>query len=171
MLSSSVLCLLTVCLVSASRETARSEQDVTLRCRTRSDDVVTLLDWNRPDLKSDGYVFFYRHRRSYDDYQHPRYRGRVRLSDPEMKNGDVSLVLKNVSVDDTGTYECRVKISKETTHSEVKHLVNLTVTDSAVRLRSNSWKREWIPWTRSWSVSFVCWCAACCYCCFYDFWK
>ncbi|XP_075941121.1 uncharacterized protein LOC142943473 [Anarhichas minor] len=156
-------------------ETVRSEQDVTLRCWTRTDDVVILLDWNRPDLKSDGYVFFYRHERLNDDYLHPRYRGRVHLSDPEMKNGDVSVVLSNVSVNDSGTYECRVIISNDTSRSEIKYLVNLTVTDSEEDsdsgLRSHSWKREQRPWTHRWSVGVCCCCAACWFCCFYDFWK
>ncbi|XP_054457010.1 V-set domain containing T-cell activation inhibitor 1-like isoform X2 [Anoplopoma fimbria] len=112
----------------------KPEQDAALQCQSHTDDIITLLDWNRPDLKSGGYVFFYRDERSYEEYQHPRYRGRVELRDPEMKNGDVTVLLRNVSDLDTGTYECRVKTSKtppnETTPSEIKCLIHLTVTDS-----------------------------------------
>ena len=64
--------------------------------------------WSRTDLGSDGYVFFFRENRPYEYLQLPSYHGRVTLSDPEMKDGDVSVVLKNVSVNDTGTYQCRV---------------------------------------------------------------
>ncbi|KAF1381075.1 hypothetical protein PFLUV_G00170720 [Perca fluviatilis] len=112
--------------------TVKPEQDVTLECRALSDGAVTLLQWNRRDLKDSDYVFFYRNRQAYERYQHPRYRGRVELRDPEMRNGDVSVVLKNVSVTDTGTYNCRVitTVGNETKRLESRQLINLTVTDS-----------------------------------------
>lgn len=97
-------------------------QDVPLQCPGPRDASVILLEWNRPDLKSDGFVFFYRNK------QHPSFRGRVQLSDPQMKDGDFSVVLINVTIDDTGTYECQVIVIRPT---EIKHRINLTVTDSA----------------------------------------
>ncbi|TDG99364.1 hypothetical protein EPR50_G00193280 [Perca flavescens] len=131
MLPSAVLCFLLFLPLSASEEpeelTVKPEQDVTLGCRALSDGAVTLLEWNRRDLKDDGYVFFYRNQRAYEKYQHPRYRGRVELRDPEMMHGDVSVVLKNVSVNDTGTYDCRVII---TGGNESRKLIDLTVSDS-----------------------------------------
>ncbi len=107
-------------------------QDVPLQCRGPTDASVKLLEWSRTDLKSDGYVFFYRNERSYENYQHPSFRGRVELRDPEMKDGDFSVILKNVTINDTGTYECGaiINTSNKTTHSKIKHLINLTVTDS-----------------------------------------
>ncbi|XP_028419360.1 myelin protein P0-like [Perca flavescens] len=126
-----VLCFLLVLPLSASEEpdelTVKPEQDVTLGCRALSDDLVTLLEWNRRDLKDDGYVFFYRNQRPYEKYQHPRYRGRVELRDPEMMHGDVSVILKNVTVNDTGTYDCRVIIAGG---NQSRQLINLTVADS-----------------------------------------
>ncbi|XP_039678324.1 uncharacterized protein LOC120572879 isoform X3 [Perca fluviatilis] len=107
--------------------TVKPEQDVTLVCRALSDVPVTLLEWNRRDLKDDGYVFFYRNQQAYERYQHPRYRGRVELRDPEMRHGDVSVVLKDVGVNDTGTYDCRVII---TGGNERRQLISLTVADS-----------------------------------------
>ncbi|XP_031175668.1 myelin protein P0-like [Sander lucioperca] len=131
MLPSSVLVFLLFLPLSASEEpeelTVKPEQDVTLGCRAPSDGAVTLLEWKRRDLKDDGYVFFYRNQQPYEKYQHPRYRGRVELRDPEIRHGDVSVVLKNVSVNDTGTYDCRVIIAGG---NESRQLINLTVTDS-----------------------------------------
>ncbi|XP_035850201.1 myelin protein P0-like isoform X2 [Sander lucioperca] len=129
MLSSTVLCFLLLRPLSASEEelTVKPEHDVTLGCRAPSDGAVTLLEWNIRNLKDDSYVFFYRNQRPYEKYQHPRYRGRVELRDPEMRHGDVSVILKNVSVNDTGTYDCRVIIAGG---NESRQLVNLTVTDS-----------------------------------------
>ncbi|XP_049923543.1 uncharacterized protein LOC126404382 isoform X2 [Epinephelus moara] len=60
------------------------------------------------------------------EYQHPSYRGRVELNDPEMRNRDVSVVLRNVSNSDAGTYECLVSIKSEQTS---RQYVRLTVTD------------------------------------------
>lgn len=112
----------------------RSGQNVTLHCQGPSGVNITLLEWSIPEIKSDGYVFFYRNRRSYESYQHERFKGRVELADPSMENGDVSVILKNVSVNDTGTYECRIITSDlssgQRVQSETRQSINLTVTDS-----------------------------------------
>ncbi|KAK2810530.1 hypothetical protein Q5P01_000380 [Channa striata] len=83
-------------------------ENVLLPCQAPRDASIVLLQWIRPDLKSDGDVFFYRDGRTYGNYQHPLFHGRVELRDPQMKDGDVSVVLKNVNVKDTGSYECLV---------------------------------------------------------------
>ncbi|XP_071315358.1 uncharacterized protein [Trachinotus anak] len=109
--------------------------DATLPCRAPRAADITLLEWSRLDLGAGGYVFFYRNDRPYESYQAPSFRGRVELRDESsMRDGDVSVVLKNVTVRDSGTYECLVTISKmennERTLRESSSLVNLTVTDS-----------------------------------------
>ncbi|XP_038554124.1 coxsackievirus and adenovirus receptor homolog [Micropterus salmoides] len=83
-------------------------EDATLQCQSHRGADITVIKWIRPDLKSDdGFVFFFKDGRSHENYQHPSFHGRVELRDPEMKNGDV--ILKNVTTNNTGTYECRVR--------------------------------------------------------------
>lgn len=106
--------------------------DVTLQCQITTDERISVLKWSRPDLNTDGYVYFYRNKRSYENYQHPSFHGRVKLKDPEMKDGDVSLILKNVTFNDTGMYECHIAVRNHVrskrAHTEISHFIELTVT-------------------------------------------
>ncbi|XP_067426719.1 butyrophilin-like protein 2 isoform X1 [Thunnus thynnus] len=84
-------------------------QNAMLQCQGQGG-TIGLLKWIRADLKSDdGWVFFYREQRLVESYQHPSFRGRVELMDPKMKNGNASVILKNITINDNGTYECHVK--------------------------------------------------------------
>uniref|UniRef100_A0A668V198 Ig-like domain-containing protein n=1 Tax=Oreochromis aureus TaxID=47969 RepID=A0A668V198_OREAU len=76
--------------------TAESGQNVTLPCR-----------WSRADFEPK-HVLVYRGENFVPDEQHPSFKDRVDLQDRQMKDGDVSLILKDVTINDTGTYECRV---------------------------------------------------------------
>ncbi|XP_026225176.2 butyrophilin subfamily 2 member A1-like isoform X1 [Anabas testudineus] len=107
--------------------TAKPGEDVTLQCQGPRDEAVLMLRWTRADLTAeDGYVFFTREKHlSHEKYQHESYRGRVKLKDPEMKDGDVSVILKNVTINDTGTYECYV--GYEGSYPKVFNSINLTV--------------------------------------------
>ncbi|KAL4008304.1 hypothetical protein ACER0C_002156 [Sarotherodon galilaeus] len=86
--------------------TAESGQDVTLTCRAPNNNII-VVKWSRADL-GDEYVLLYRDEQFVPDDQHPSFKNRVDLQDRQMKDGDVSLILKNVTINDTGTYECRV---------------------------------------------------------------
>ncbi|KAL3050932.1 hypothetical protein OYC64_001247 [Pagothenia borchgrevinki] len=106
----------------------KSGENVLLRCSSSTDAAITKLEWKRPELKDD-YVFFFKDNKLFDKYQIPRYRGRVQLSDPEMKNGDASVLLKNVNIDDSGTYQCWV-----ITHSNNRRKRDLRVLVRSIHL-------------------------------------
>ncbi|XP_035984503.1 uncharacterized protein LOC118558141 [Fundulus heteroclitus] len=93
--------------VSGQRNiTAEPGDNAILPCRADENKDVIVVEWRRTDLESDQYVLVYRDSQFFREGQSPSFSNRVGLLD--VKNGDVSLVLKNVTTDDTGTYECRV---------------------------------------------------------------
>ncbi|XP_007541898.1 hepatitis A virus cellular receptor 2 homolog [Poecilia formosa] len=91
-------------------ETIRAEpgKDAILPCDAPEKKPVIIVEWRRCDLGGNDHVALYQDDQFDDEGQNPAYKNRVDLQDREMKDGDVSLVLKNVTTDDTGTYECRV---------------------------------------------------------------
>ncbi|XP_041842235.1 uncharacterized protein LOC121640499 [Melanotaenia boesemani] len=110
--SSSLISLTSlICVVSSpagqTNITAELGHDVSLPCRAGHDGDIDAVEWTRPDLESE-YVLFYRDGHLDPDHQHPSFQNRVDLQDRQMKDGNVSLILKKVMTKDTGTYECRV---------------------------------------------------------------
>ncbi|XP_071315350.1 uncharacterized protein [Trachinotus anak] len=109
-------------------------ENVTLHCVVPTQAPIEVLKWVRPDLKSDGFVLFYRDKVIKTSYQHPSFVDRVELRDPEMKDGDVTVILRNVSINDTGRYEGHVSVSssgrKRRAHSELRCIINLNIKDS-----------------------------------------
>ncbi|XP_054912045.1 uncharacterized protein LOC129376432 [Poeciliopsis prolifica] len=81
---------------------------VTLPCR--APDVtgpIKYLEWSRTDQKM-SYIILYQDQHFHPDFQDRAFRERAELLDKEMKEGQVSLVLRNTSAADSGVYECRV---------------------------------------------------------------
>ncbi|XP_063325915.1 programmed cell death 1 ligand 1-like isoform X2 [Pelmatolapia mariae] len=118
--------LMFVLFVSADQKiiTAESGQDVTLTCRAPNNNFI-VVEWNRADL-GDKHVFLYRDGHFVPEGQHPSFKNRVDLQDRQMKDGDMSLILKDVTINDTGTYECRVA-QKETNQERPRlKLINST---------------------------------------------
>ncbi|XP_026225220.1 hepatitis A virus cellular receptor 2-like [Anabas testudineus] len=107
---------------------------VNLTCQ-RPNSSFKLVEWSRPDLEPE-YVFFLRNKQLITDEQHSSFKNRVELKDRGMKNGDVTLILKNVTTSDSGTYECRVTESqinrrkRANLSSDPICIINLKVSDS-----------------------------------------
>ncbi|XP_030580188.1 programmed cell death 1 ligand 1-like [Archocentrus centrarchus] len=88
--------------------TAAFGQNVTLTCRAPNSNITVIaVEWSRADLESE-YVLLYRDEQFDPEHQHPSFKNRVDLQDRQMKDGDVSLILKDVTINDTGTYECHI---------------------------------------------------------------
>ncbi|XP_039869437.1 butyrophilin-like protein 9 [Simochromis diagramma] len=85
--------------------TAQPKEDVILTCRAPNNNTM-IVQWSTTDLGYK-YVLVYRDGKFVPEQQHPSFKNRVDLQDRQMKDGDVSLILKNVTINDTGTYECR----------------------------------------------------------------
>ncbi|XP_035767832.1 CD276 antigen homolog [Neolamprologus brichardi] len=82
------------------------QKNVTLTCRTPDNNNI-VVKWTKADMKSE-YVLLYRDEVFVPDDQHPSFKDRVDLQDRQMRDGDVSLILENVTTADSGTYECYV---------------------------------------------------------------
>ncbi|XP_015252134.1 PREDICTED: uncharacterized protein LOC107098799 [Cyprinodon variegatus] len=79
--------------------------DVTLPCKAEGYMPFKVVEWSRPGENLE-YVLILRNQNLDPKIPKPGYKGRVELKD--LQNGDVSLVLKNVTSEDSGTYECYV---------------------------------------------------------------
>uniref|UniRef100_A0A3B4V1P4 Ig-like domain-containing protein n=1 Tax=Seriola dumerili TaxID=41447 RepID=A0A3B4V1P4_SERDU len=88
--------------------TAAPGQTVSLRCQAARDTDITVVEWSRAEPEPEQ-VFLYRDKKPDPQNQSPSFQNRVELRDRQMKDGDVSLTLKDVTRDDTGRYECRVQ--------------------------------------------------------------
>uniref|UniRef100_A0A3B4F4S6 Ig-like domain-containing protein n=1 Tax=Pundamilia nyererei TaxID=303518 RepID=A0A3B4F4S6_9CICH len=82
------------------------QKKVTLTCGALNKNII-VVEWSREGLEPET-VLVYRGGQFVPDEQHPSFKDRVDLQDRQMKDGDVSLILKDVTINDAGTYKCRV---------------------------------------------------------------
>ncbi|CAK6983804.1 coxsackievirus and adenovirus receptor-like, partial [Scomber scombrus] len=107
--------------------TANPGDDVTLPCEALNYVNITLVEW----MTSDVSVCKFENRQTFPKQQHPSYENRVQLKDTEMKNGDLSLTLKNVKSSDDGIYMCLYAGMKGTEKIQLMKIVHLTVEDGS----------------------------------------
>uniref|UniRef100_A0A3B3CRH9 Ig-like domain-containing protein n=1 Tax=Oryzias melastigma TaxID=30732 RepID=A0A3B3CRH9_ORYME len=88
-------------------EWRRAKRSELCLCRNENINQVFLLEWTKPNLKGEETVFLYRSDGILLD-QHESFRNRVSLKNSQMKDGDLSVVLENVKIEDSGTYQCRI---------------------------------------------------------------
>ncbi|XP_032438875.1 uncharacterized protein LOC116732638 [Xiphophorus hellerii] len=110
-------------------------QAVTLPCRAPNMvDPIKYLEWSRPDQKM-SYIILYRDQHFYPDFQDRAFRKRADLLDKEMKEGQVSLVLRNTSAADNGVYECRVVQAVQVMGNRKKRSVLIAEPNMVIKLR------------------------------------
>ncbi|XP_032438818.1 V-set domain-containing T-cell activation inhibitor 1-like isoform X2 [Xiphophorus hellerii] len=107
--------------------TAEVGQETFLPCRSPDNKPAVFVEWRRSDLGSE-YVLLYRNDQLDLENQHVMFKDRVDLQDRQMKDGDVSLVLKNVTTDDRGAYECRIIQTDTNSRRKTIIIINLIVT-------------------------------------------
>ncbi|CAL1570172.1 unnamed protein product [Knipowitschia caucasica] len=123
------------------RQVALVDEACELACSVDQSSKVMVLQWSRPELDRSGYLLFYRHPHIQSHYQHPDYRARVQLKDQGLDHGDLSLVLKNVTLKDSGTYECRLMLEDKMWR---RTTVQLTVIDAPEK-RADRVDRSRVP--------------------------
>lgn len=118
--------------------TSNPGEDVTLPCVGPTEDVIKAVEWINPGHNGSN-VFLWRGDDRPDvEKQHPSYEDRVELVDPLMRNKNVSLIIKNVTINDTGTYECHIyngtmddSIKNNTFGTRPIRIINLEVEDKS----------------------------------------
>ncbi|KAF3698216.1 Programmed cell death 1 ligand 1 [Channa argus] len=98
---------------------------------------IIAVEWTTTNLTYPQYVLFFSDGHSDKTHQYPSFEGRVDLMDKKMKNGNLSIIIKNVSSSDSGIYECRVssggsRRKRANINSEPIATITLQVTDSII---------------------------------------
>ncbi|MEQ2171228.1 hypothetical protein GOODEAATRI_008522 [Goodea atripinnis] len=88
----------------------KSGDDASLQCQAPDHSEIIMVEWTLSKLPPGENVVFFWHKDKgvTSEDQNQAYRGRVELKDAQMTDGNVSVKLKNVSIDDSGTYKCKV---------------------------------------------------------------
>ncbi|XP_067380755.1 myelin-oligodendrocyte glycoprotein-like [Channa argus] len=123
-----LLCISPVFVFVVQNITAREGENVSLPCSALQNSDIIVIEWSRRFQNFSHVVFL--HRDGWFDpwNQHPSYKNRVELKDEQMKDGNMSLILKNVIISDTGTYDCLIQRGTDQIKTtETICTINLTV--------------------------------------------
>ncbi|XP_022616609.1 nectin-4-like [Seriola dumerili] len=102
-------------------------EDATLHCG-RDGATIGVLTWKKLNI----YLLFFRDNHLVANFQDPSYRDRVALIDPELKSGDGSVVLRNITFEDAGRYECYLKeeqLGRNKRDTGIRSVIDLIVED------------------------------------------
>ncbi|KAM4713775.1 coxsackievirus and adenovirus receptor homolog [Anableps anableps] len=146
-----LVCLQLILQTSATTLSVPAGSDALLPCRAPGGAAVTVLEWTKDGLPPDQYVYLHRNNRPYENYQHPSFRGRV-TGPSSTRAGDASVVLRNATLEDAGSYRCRVLMSSAGAQVD-KHeeRIQLLVQGTA---RSSAGSRAAPARHGSWSLCF-----------------
>uniref|UniRef100_A0A672FP36 Ig-like domain-containing protein n=1 Tax=Salarias fasciatus TaxID=181472 RepID=A0A672FP36_SALFA len=99
-------------------------QNVTLPCQVLNySGTFDAVMWNRPDLEKNHYVFLFKDGHINPEDQHDIYKNRVELKDRTMKDGDVSLIVKEVTFNDSGIFQCFIQRETNNTDTDNNELI------------------------------------------------
>ncbi|XP_030017421.1 myelin-oligodendrocyte glycoprotein-like [Sphaeramia orbicularis] len=105
--------------------------DITLKCLVdpKFDIGGKTVEWSKLDLQVNpadpSYVYLYRNRREDVLLMFPSYVGRTKLSTEALKDGNILLLIKNVTLSDNGQYRCFIPDLKSSSrHSTVTLVVD-----------------------------------------------
>ncbi|XP_038132384.1 V-set domain-containing T-cell activation inhibitor 1-like [Cyprinodon tularosa] len=100
------LCLMVLSTTSAGKNISTViGKNVTLPCEAKGHLPFDILEWSKPGTNTE-FVLIYRNQTSGISVLKQCYAGRVELGDINI--GNLSLILRNVKAEDSGTYECYV---------------------------------------------------------------
>lgn len=103
-------------------------QQVILPCNAPENMEVLAMQWSRCGLEE--YVLHYRDDQFDPDGQDPSYMGRVNLTNTHMQNGNLSMILMNMTTADIGTYECIAFQRRSGMGRVVLSIINLNASQS-----------------------------------------
>lgn len=107
-------------------------KEATLRCEDPKG-AIMIIQWSKHGLEKGPYVFLYHSEKIQKSYQLSSYHDRVTLTDTKMENGNATIVLKNVTDNDEGIYECLISVDstgrKRRNEPKLTSIINLRVTN------------------------------------------
>uniref|UniRef100_A0A3P9NIN0 Ig-like domain-containing protein n=1 Tax=Poecilia reticulata TaxID=8081 RepID=A0A3P9NIN0_POERE len=83
-----------------------SGQNINISCEVSDEKSIITVEWRRAEDPEDDHVIVYKNEKISSDDQLKQFKGRVNLT---IQERSLSLIVKNVTTNDSGTFECRVQ--------------------------------------------------------------